>query len=168
MEIKSLEDLLIVGMTYSFDAENQLSKEAAKMAHASNDSQVKEVFEKSVTQGEKYAERLKSAFQKLGQSPETGKNNIVKAMMGEVEDLISGTKPGPLRDAALVAAFNQQQAYRVASYGSLKTYAELIGEEDAIADLQLSLDEAKSGDEKLTKIAQQTVNKQAVEQPVAG
>ena len=62
MEMKSLQDLLIVGMTYSLDAENQLSKEAGKMAKASNDSEVKEVFEKSVTQGEQYAERLKSAF----------------------------------------------------------------------------------------------------------
>lgn len=167
MEMKSVQDLLIIGMTYSLDAENQLSKEAGKMAKASNNSDVKEMFEKGSTQGEKYAERLKPAFQKLGKSPETGKNNIAKAMIDEVEDLISGSKPGPLRDAALVAAFNQQQAYRVASYGSLKTYAKLIGKEDAFADLQLSLDEAKAGDEKLTQIAQQTVNKQAVQQPIA-
>ena len=167
MELKSLQELLFVGMTYSLDAENQLAKEAGKMAQASNDPQVKEGFEKGVTQGQKYAERLKSAFQKLGQSSEARENNIVKAMIGEVEDLISGTKPGPLRDAALVAAFNQQQAYRVASYGSLRTYAELIGKEDAVADLQLSLDEAKAGDEKLTEIAQQGVNKQAAQQPTA-
>ncbi len=167
MELQSLQDLLITGMIYSLDAENQLSKEAGKMAKASNNSEVKEIFEKSMAQGEKYAERLKSAFQKVGESPQTGKNNIVKAMISETEDLISGSKPGSLRDAALVAAFNQQQAYRVATYGSLKTYAALIGKESAVADLQLSLDEAKAGDEKLTQIAQQTVNKQAIEQPIA-
>ena len=167
MELQSLQDLLISGMTYSLDAENQLSQEAGNMAKASNNSEVKEIFEKSMTQGEKYAERLKSAFQKVGKSPQTGTNNIVKAMIGETEDLISGSKPGSLRDAALVAAFNQQQAYRVATYGSLKTYAALIGKEDAVADLQLSLAEAKAGDEKLTQIAQQTVNKQVVEQPIA-
>ena len=167
MDIKSVQDLLIIGMTYSLDAENQLSKEAGKMAKASSNSDVQEMFEKSLAQGEKYAERLKAAFEKLGKSSETGKNNIAKAMIDEVEDLISGSKPGPLRDAALVAAFNQQQAYRVASYGSLKTYAEWIGKKDAVADLQLTLDEAKAGDEKLTQIAQQTVNKQAVQQPFA-
>jgi ferritin-like metal-binding protein YciE len=88
-------------------------------------------------------------------------------MLTEVENMISNTDKGPVRDAALVVAFNQQQAYRVASYGSLKTYAELIGKSDAVADLQQSLEEAKAGDEKLTNIAESRVNKQAAQQPAA-
>jgi ferritin-like metal-binding protein YciE len=81
--------------------------------------------------------------------------------------MISNTEKGPVRDAALIVAFNQQQAYRVASYGSLSHYAELIGKNDAVAELQQSLDEAKAGDEKLTQIGEQKVNQQAAQQKAA-
>ncbi len=167
MKMQSIENLLTIGMSYVLDAEKQLSAQANKMAEASNDPEVKDIFQKSVTQGQKYAERVQAAFGKLGKPVETNDNHITNAMVKEVEGMISNSDKGPVRDAALIVAFNQQQAYRVASYGSLKTYAELIGKSDVVADLQQSLDEAKAGDDKLTKIAESKINKQAAEQPVA-
>lgn len=167
MKVQNIEDLMYVGMTYVLDAEHQLSQEAAKMAEASSDPEVKDVFQKTVTQGQKYAERVQSAFQKLGKSADTNQNHIATAMVNEVENMISNTEKGPVRDAALIVAFNQQQAYRVASYGSLSHYAELLGKPEAVAELQQSLEEAKAGDEKLTQIAEQKVNKQAAQQPAA-
>lgn len=163
MEMQNVEDLLFTGMTYVLDAEQQLSQQASKMAEAASDSEVKDVFEKSVTQGKKYAERVQSAFGKIGRETQTNDNHIVKAMVTEVENMISNTDKGAVRDAALIVAFNQQQAYRVASYGSLKTYAEVIGKTDAVSDLQQSLEEAKAGDEKLTNIAEARINKQAAQ-----
>lgn len=167
MQMKSIQDLLTIGMSYVLDAEQQLSKESKKMADATEDPQVKEMFSKSVTQGEKYAERVKAAFGKLGKDVKTEDNHITNAMVKEVEGMISSSEKGAVRDAALVIAFNQQQAYRVASYGSLKTYAELIGKGDVVRDLAQSLEESKAGDEKLTKIAEETVNPKAARQPVA-
>lgn len=166
MKVQNIEDLMYVGMTYVLDAEKQLSAEARKMAEASNDSEVKDIFEKSVTQGEKYAERVQAAFGKIGKQVSTEDNHIAKAMVGEVENMIANTEKGPVRDAALIVAFNQQQAYRVASYGSLRHYAELLGKQDAVSELQQSLEEAKSGDEKLTKIGENKINQQAAN-PVA-
>ena len=167
MKVQNIEDLLFVGMTYVLDAEQKLSQEARKMADAANDPEVKEMFEKSVTQGQKYAERVQSAFQKIGKRAETAENHLAEAMVHEVEGMISNTEKGPVRDAALIVAFNQQQAYRVASYGSLRHYAELIGKNDAVSEFQQSLDEAKAGDEKLTRIGENKVNRQAAQQPVA-
>lgn len=167
MKMQSIEDLLYVGMTYALDAENKLSKLAGKMAEASEDSEVKEMFQKSVTQGEKYAERIEAAFSKLGKKKDTAENHIIVAMVNEVEDMISNTEKGAVRDAALIVAINQQQAYRVSTYGSLSSYAKLINKSDAVSDLQQSLDEAKAGDEKLTNIAEQKVNPKAAQQQVA-
>ncbi len=161
MKMQNVEDLLYVGMTYVLDAEKQLSQEAKKMSDASSDSEVKEMFSKSVTQGEKYAARVESAFGKLGKKVDTETNHIAKAMVNEVENMISNTEKGPVRDAALIVAFNQQQAYRVASYGCLSTYADLIGKSDAVSELQQSLEEAKTGDKKLTSIAEAKINPQA-------
>lgn len=167
MKMQSIEDLLYIGMTYVLDAENQLSKEAGKMAEAATEPEVKEMFEKSVTQGKKYAERVEAAFSKLGKDVKTEDNHITDAMVKEVDGMISSSEPGPVRDAALIVAFNQQQAYRVASYGSLRTYAELLGKQDVIKDLQQSLDESKAGDEKLTEVAKSKVNPKAAQQTVA-
>lgn len=165
MKMQSIDDLLYTGMTYVLDFEQQISKEAGKMAQASSDPEVKEMFQKSVTQGEKYAERLQTAFSKIGAKPDTNDNHIAKAMIHEVENMISNTDASPVRDAALIVAFNQQQAYRVASYGSLVSYAKVLGKQDAVSELQSSLDESKQGDEKLTNIAETRINKQAA-QPV--
>ncbi len=165
MKMQSIDDLLYTGMTYVLDFEQQISKEAGKMAQATTDPEVKEMFQKSVTQGQKYAERLEAAFSKIGAKPDTNDNHLAKAMINEVENMISNTDPSAVRDAALIVAFNQQQAYRVASYGSLSSYAKVLGKNDAVSELQQSLDESKQGDEKLTTIAETRINKQAA-QPV--
>ena len=165
MKMQSINDLLYTGMTYVLDFEQQISKESGKMAQAATDPEVKEMFQKSVTQGEKYAERIQAAFSKISARPDTNDNHIAKAMINEVENMISNTDASPVRDAALIVAFNQQQAYRVASYGCMASYAKVIGKSDAVTELQQSLDESKQGDEKLTNIAETRINKQAA-QPV--
>ena len=113
MKMQSIDDLLFTGMTYTLDFEQQVSKEAEKMAQAASDPEVKEMFQKSVTQGQKYAERIQSAFSKIGAKSDTNDNRIAKAMIDEVENMISNTEASAVRDAALIVAFNQQQAYRV-------------------------------------------------------
>ncbi len=163
MKMKTVEDLLFTGMTYALDFEQRVSKESTKMAKAATDPMVKEMFEKSVTQGEKYAERLQQAFPKIGRKEDTNTNYIAKAMIEEVENMISNTDESPVRDAALVVAFNQQQAYRVSSYGSLASYAKLLGKQDAVQDLTQSLDEAKAGDQKLTDYAEANINPKAAQ-----
>ena len=75
--------------------------------------------------------------------------------------MIQNTEAGPVRDAALIVAANQQQLYRVAAYGSLETYARLLGKGDAGQSLQQNLEDSKGGDAKLTKIAEGKVNGEA-------
>lgn len=161
MKAQSIEDLLYIGMTYVLDFEQKFSQFANKMADAASEPEVKDVFQKTTTQSQKYGERVQAAFGKLGKQSKTEDNHIADAMIREVEGMISNTEQGPVRDAALIVAFNQQQAYRVASYGSLSSYAKLIGKSDAVKDLDQSLEESKAGDKKLTDIGEQKVNPKA-------
>ena len=161
MKAQSIEDLMYIGMTYVLDFEQKTTQAANKMAQTASDPEVKEMFQKTVTQGQKYAERIQNAFKALGKQSKTEDNHIAEAMIREVEGMISNTEAGPVRDAALIVAFNQQQAYRVASYGSLRSYAELIGKKNAVQELEQSLQESKAGDEKLTEIGEQKVNLKA-------
>ncbi len=64
---------------------------------------------------------------------------------------------------ALIVAINQQQHYRIGSYGSLETYAKLLGKQNEAKGLTENLDESKGGDAKFTKIAEETVNQEALQ-----
>ncbi len=163
-KMQSINDLMITGLTYLLDFENKASKAAGTMAQATTNPQAKEVFQQSVTKGQQYAQRVEDTFKALNVPVKTNENNIAKAMIAEVENMISNTDASAVRDAALIAAANQMQLYRVASYGSLETYAKLIGKEQAAQALRQNLDDSKGGDEKLTRIAEQTVNPKAAEQ----
>ena len=163
MKMQSLDDLLYTGLTYVQDFEKKIAQEASKMAEASSNPELKQTFQQTVSKSDQYAQRIQQAFQKLGKEPTTNDNPVAKAMVEEVEGMISSTDPSPVRDAALITAANQQQLYRVAAYGSLKTYAELLGKSDAVADLQKNLEDSKGGDEKLTRIAESQVNQQAAQ-----
>ncbi len=161
MKAKNIQDLMITGLTYVLDFEEQISREAPKMAEAAQDSDLKEVFQKTETKSKEYAQRVEQTFEKFGQPVQRNENHIAKAMINEVEQMISNTDPGPVRDAALIVAANQQQMFRVASYGSLSHYAELLGKQDAAQGLGESLKDSKGGDEKLTTIAESRVNPKA-------
>lgn len=161
MKMQSIQDLMTTGLTYVLDFEEQIASQAPKMAEAAANPELKELFEKTETKSKEYGQKIEQAFQKVGQQPKRNDNMIAKAMIHEVEDMISNTDKGPVRDAALIVAANQQQLYRVASYGSMRTYAELLGKQEVAKDFAQSLEDSKNGDEKFTKIAEQQVNQQA-------
>ena len=159
--MNSIHDLMINGLTYVLDFENKISSEASKMAEASSNPEVKQVFQQSASKGKEYAQRVQQVFEKLGQPVQTNENNIAKAMINEVEEMISNTDASPVRDAALIVAANQMQLHRVAVYGSLEHFAKLLGKSDAAQPLTQTLEDSKGGDAKLTKIGEENVNKQA-------
>lgn len=161
MKMQSINDLLYTGLTYVHDFEQKISQEARKMAEASSNPELKEAFEKSETKGQQYAERIQTVFSHLGKEAKSNDNQIAKAMIEEVENMIANTDPSAVRDAALIVAANQQQLYRVAVYGSMKQYAGLIGKEEAADELDKNLEDSKGGDEKLTRIGESKVNKEA-------
>ena len=161
MKMQSIQDLMITGLTYVLDFEEKVAAGASKMAEASSNPELKDAFQKTTTKSNEYAKKVEDTFRKLGQQVERNENHIAKAMITEVEHMIQNTDPGPVRDAALIVAANQQQLFRVASYGSLTHYAELIGKQDAARGLAENLEDSKNGDEKFTSIGEQKVNQQA-------
>ena len=162
MKMQSIQDLMTTGLTYVLDFEEKIAQAAPKMAEASTNPDLKDAFQKTESKSQEYAQKVEQTFKKLGKSVERNDNNIAKAMLAEVENMISNTDAGPVRDAALIVAANQQQMYRVASYGSLAHYAELLGKQDAAKDLNESLKDSKNGDEKFTQIGEQKVNQEAI------
>ena len=161
-KMQTVEELMLTGLTYTLDFENKVSEAAKKMAQASTNPELKQAFEKSATKGKEYAQKVEQTFKNLGKPVKTEENHIALAMITEVEHMISNSDAGPVRDAALIVAANQQQHYRIGSYGSLETYAKLIGKQDGAKGLTENLEDSKGGDAKLTKIGEEKVNQEAV------
>ena len=168
MKMQNVEDLLFTGLTYTLDLENQLSKALPKQAEATSDPELKQTFQTGAQASENHAKRLEQVFSKLGKSSDTNTNHVVKAMTEEVENMISNTDQGPVRDAALIVASNQMAHFQIANYGSLQTYAELIGNGEAASLLEQTLNEEKQADEKLTALGTNKINKQAAQSKAIG
>ena len=163
MKMQSVQQLMVTGLTYVLDFEEQVAKAAPAMAKAVSNPELKELFSKTESKSKEYAERVEEVFGKVGEQVQRNDNQIAKAMLTEVENMIQNTDPGPVRDAALIVAANQQQMYRVASYGSLETYAKLIGKQDAAQGLTENLEDSKGGDKKFTELGEQKINQEAAQ-----
>ncbi|MGI4757573.1 MAG: ferritin-like domain-containing protein [Janthinobacterium lividum] len=161
MKIQSVQQLMTTALTYVLDLEEKIGSAAPQMAEASSNPELKELFSKTATKSKEYAGKVEEAFGKLGEQVQRNNNHIVNAMITEVLEMIKNTDPGPVRDSALIVAANQQQLFRVASYGSLESYAKVIGKQDAAKGLTESLEDSKGGDKKFTELAESTINQEA-------
>lgn len=162
-KIQSVQQLLTTAMTYVLDMEEKFGQAAPRWADAASDPELKELFSKTATKSKEYASRVEQTFGKLGEKVTRNQNHVAEAMLHEVDGMIQNTDSGPVRDAALIVAANQQQLFRVASYGSLDSYAKVIGKSDAVRDVNQSLDDSKNGDKKFTELAESKINQQAAE-----
>ncbi len=162
-KMATINDLMLNGLSYALDFENKAAQGAGKMAQAASNPEAKQIFEQSATKGKQYAQRIQQVFQQLGQPVQTKDNHVANAMLTEVEQMIANSDTSAVRDAALIVAANQMQHYRVAVYGSLESYAKLVGKSDAAQPLTENLEDSKGGDAKLTRIAEQSINQKAAQ-----
>src|SRR5262249_32793732 len=85
----------------------------------------------------------------------------MKHLIGEGNDMVADADDDATRDAVMIASAQKLEHYEIASYGTLRTWANLLGYMEAASLLEETLDEEKQTDQKLTKIAESFVNAQA-------
>jgi ferritin-like metal-binding protein YciE len=164
MALESLHDLYVEELRDLYNAENQLLKALPKMAKAASDPSLRAAFEEhlEVTRGQ--VDRLDRIFKRLGERP-TGKKCV--AMQGLIEEgkEMMAEDAGPaVLDAALISAAQKVEHYEMAGYGCVRTYARLLGYDDAADLLQETLDEEGEADHKLTELAETVINVEAEEE----
>jgi ferritin-like metal-binding protein YciE len=151
-----LEELGII-----WDAEKQLLKALPKMAQAAGHEDLRHAFEEHLEQTEGQMERLEQIFEIIGEEPQTRRCKAMEGLIKEGEQLIKDHQG----DAALICAAQKVEHYEIASYGSLQSWARLLGEEEAADLLEESLDEERDTDERLTETAENIINVEENEQP---
>lgn len=161
MKENLLRKLYIDELKDLYNAENQLIKALPKMAKAATSPDLKAGFEEHLKQTQEQVARLEKIFDGLGQSPKGKHCNGMEGLIKEGGEIIEeGPEPEEL-NAGLIAAAQRVEHYEMAGYGCVRTYAKLLGENDAAALLEQTLKEEKETDAKLTKLAG-TINVEAM------
>jgi ferritin-like metal-binding protein YciE len=137
-----------------YDAEKQLLKALPKMAQAAQHEDLRRAFEEHLEQTEGQVERLEQVFEVIGEEPKGKGCKAMEGMVREGDELIKERKG----DAALICAAQKVEHYEIASYGSLQSWARLLGEEEAADLLEETLDEERDTDERLTEVAESAIN----------
>jgi len=154
MKLESLTDLFVEELKDLYDAEKQLTKALPKMAKAASSEELTAAFEEHLEVTEGHVARLEQIFKSLGQSPGRKKCEAMKGLVEEGAEIIEEDATDAVKDAALIAAAQKVEHYEIASYGCLRTWAQLLGNSEAAELLQETLNEEGEADEKLTEIAQ--------------
>jgi ferritin-like metal-binding protein YciE len=161
MKLESLKELYVSELQDLYDAEEQILQALPKMAQAASSSRLRSAFEQHLEQTRGQVQRLDTIFQQLGADPKGKKCKGLAGLVAEGQDLLKEKAEPEVRDAGLIAAAQKVEHYEIAGYGTVRTYAEILGEKNAARLLQQTLDEEGETDKKLTSIAER-INEQAM------
>jgi len=161
-QFDSLETLFLDQLADLYDAEQRLTKALPKMADAAHDDILKDAFRMHHRQTLDHVKRLEDAFRLLGRKPSSETCEAMKGLVREGEEVLSARGDPIVKDAGLIAAAQRVEHYEIAGYGTARTFAQRLGHRDVAALLERTLDEEKATDKKLTEIAEESVNKEAV------
>jgi ferritin-like metal-binding protein YciE len=165
MKLDSFRHLYIEELRDLYDAENQLLGGLPAVAEAAVLPELKQAFAQDLEQTKTHIERLGRIFERLGSDPFGNPCRTMTGLIAECNDLIKEERkadPGVL-DAALIAATQKIKHFEIAGYGCARTFAEILGEREAAAVLQQSLDEEGAMNKSLNHLALRSVNLEAIE-----
>ncbi|MEO6347958.1 MAG: DUF892 family protein, partial [Aquaticitalea sp.] len=110
-----------------------------------------------------HVNRVEKVFELLGKKATAKKCEAMAGLIKEAEGIMEDCEKGPMRDAGIISAGQKVEHYEIASYGTLRQFAETLGLSKAAKLLEKTLNEEKAADEKLTKVAESAVNVEAGE-----
>jgi len=148
-------------------AEKALTKAIPKMIKNATSEELIEALEKHLTETKEQVERAEQVFETIGKKAIAKKCEAMDGLIKEAEQIMDECEEGAMCDAGIIAAAQKVEHYEIASYGTLRQFAETLGLDDAVELLQETLDEEKSADEKLTEVAIYAVNIQAEQEEEA-
>ena len=159
--LDSLEELFKDELKEIFDAEKQLTKALPKLAKKATSTELQTAFEDHLQETEMHVERLEQVFDQLGMAPRARASKAMRNLIAEGSDMIAEAEDDATRDALMIAAAQKVEHYEIAAYGTLRTWANVLGRRDAAGLLDETLDEEKQTDQRLTQIAESSINEAA-------
>ncbi len=154
MNATSLRELFIEELKDLYDAENQLIDALPKMAEAAQSTELRGAFQDHLQQTRNHAVRLEQVFDLLAEKAKKGDCKAMTGMIKEGNRLAKDIDQEEVRDAALISAAQRVEHYEISAYGTLRTWAGLLGITEAKNLLEQTLQEEKHADQLLNDIAE--------------
>ena len=158
---KNLRELFHDTLKDIYFAEKKILGALPKMAKAAQSKELSAAFEKHESETEMHVERLDKVFAELDEPPRGKTCDAIVGIIEEGQEVMKEYKGSPALDAGLLAAAQAVEHYEISRYGTLKTWAQELGLEEAVQLLDNTLAEEKKTDELLTEIAESSVNQHA-------
>src|SRR6476469_1304724 len=160
-EAKTLDDLFYDTLKDIYYAEKKILATLPKMAKAAQNDELTAAFEKHRAETERQVERLERVFDLIDKKAQGKTCDAIIGITDEGAEIMKDYKGSPALDAGLIAAAQAVEHYEISRYGTMKTWAEELGLQDAARLLEQTLQEEKKTDETLTQIAESNVNRHA-------
>ena len=161
-DIQSMEDLFLHTLQDIYYAEHRIEKALPDMIAKASDAELKRGFRAHLKQTKGQIKRLDQAFKKLGMKPQGTKCPAIEGIIDEANDIASEVDDKMVLNAALIAAAQAVEHYEITRYGTLASWARLLGHADIARLLNANLKEEKATDKKLNGIATRKINKKAL------
>jgi len=160
MQKDSLRQLYIDELKDLYSAETQMVKALPKLAKASSNAQLRQAFEEHLRQTSEHVSRLEQIFEMIEEKPTGKKCQGMDGLVKEGAETMQEKYSDAVMDAALIGAAQRVEHYEIAGYGTVRAFAEILGESDHLSLIEETLKEEKAADEKLTQLARE-VNSQS-------
>lgn len=162
MEDSAFHQFFVEQLQDIYYAEKALVKNLPKMAKKATSDQLREAIENHLEETEGQVEKLERVFESIGEKAKAKKCEAMQGLLEEATEVMKDTENGSMvRDVAIIAAAQKVEHYEIASYGTLRTLASVMGHTEAEEILSEILEEEKNADETLTGIAEGFVNERA-------
>jgi len=161
--VESLHAHLVEELTDLRDAETQLTQALPKLAQSATSKTLRTAFEKHLKETRTHLTRIDQALRALGEKPSSKTCEAMKGLLKEGETHMKNAPEGALRDAVMITGAQKVEHYEMASYGTARTYAQVLGESSVARLLEQTLNEEKAADRTLTDIAERSVNEEAAQ-----
>lgn len=162
MAITTLHELYVEELKDLYSAEQQILKALPKMVKAASHEELVNAFKEHLEETKTQVTRLEKIFKELDVSPKGKTCKAMKGLLEEGKDVMAEDAEPAVLDAALITAAQRVEHYEMAGYGCVRTFANLLGYDDAARLLQETLDEEGATDKKLTELAEAIINVEAV------
>lgn len=165
MKLDTLKTLYINELRDLYNAEQQLVKALPKMAKGASSAELQDAFEKHLEQTKTHVERLEEVFEEIGERPKGKTCQAMKGLIEEGSEILDEDGEESVLDAGIIVAAQKVEHYEIAGYGSVRTFAQLLGKDRSADLLQTTLDEESEANELLNKLAEDIVNPEALMEP---
>lgn len=158
----ALNELFIDELKDIYWAEKHLTSALPKMAKAATSNELRTAIENHLAETENHVTRLEQTFESIGEKAVAKKCEAMAGLIKEGDEIVADTEKGSItRDVGIISAGQKIEHYEIASYGTLKTLATVLGYNEAAELLDATLQEEKNADNLLSQIAESSINQSA-------